>query len=372
VQARAHMLRVLPGYFVALIGVLGEALESRHRGLLYWNGLRLLALDGTCVTLPRWRRLGEHFGYAHNRRKRRRGNPPPQARMVMLLLAAVRVPWRYELTPRSQGESTVAGRLLEGVGEDDLVLMDRGFFNYGLFRQVHDAGGFFAVRRIKRLRFRTLRRLSPRERVVRWKPGSSKWKGATIDLRVIDYQIRGFRRSAIVTNLLDEKRVSREQFLGLNESGAWASERDYRAGLYHRRWQIETAFREIKRVQRMQEPGGLRGRTREAIEYEVAGHVLLYLLVRWLMVEAAAARGRHPLRLGFTAALHEVRQAAMLLPLCTPPHQRGVVHRMLSRIAAELVPDRPGRHYPRPNDGRRRRTGAGHAITPARLRRCKA
>ena len=65
-------------------------------------------LDGTCITLPRWKRLGEHFGYARNKN----GAPRPQARMVMLLLAGVRVPWRYELTPRSQGESTVAGRLL--------------------------------------------------------------------------------------------------------------------------------------------------------------------------------------------------------------------------------------------------------------------
>ena len=366
VQARTRLLRVLPGYFVALVLVLSEAFESRHRDLLYWNGLRLLALDGTCVTLPRWTRLGEYFGCARNKG----GRPRPQARMVMLLPAAVRMPWRYELTPRGQGESSVAARLLAHVRRDDLVLMDRGFFNFGLFRRMHEAGGFFAIRRIKRLRLRTLRRLSPRERVVRWRPASRKWEGATIDLRVIDYQVKGFRRSAIVTNLLDEGRVSREQFLGLSTSGAWATERD--AALYHRRWQIETAFREIKRVQRMQEPGGLRGRTREAIEYEVAGHVLLYLLVRWLIVEAAAAHERDPLRLGFTAALHEVRHAASLLPLCTPPRRRRLVERMLLNIAGNVLPDRPGRHYPRPNDGKRRRTGAGHRVTPGRLRRCKA
>ena len=392
VQARARLLRVLPGYFTALLAVLGEAFESdaRRRGLLYWNGLRLLALDGTCITLPRWKRLGEHFGYARNQR----GTPRPQARMVMLLLAAVRMPWRYELTPRGQGESTVAGRLLAHVRPGDLVLMDRGFFNFGLFRQVQEAGGFFAIRRRKWLRLRTLRRLSPHERVVRWKPAARRWKGQTIDLRVIDYHVKGFRRGAVVTNLLDEKHVSREQFLGLGASEAWATERDYReglyqSGLYHRRWQIETAFREIKRVQRMQEPGGLRGRTREAIEYEVAGHVLLHLLVRWLMAEAALAHGERgpgdpggpggpggpgqdPLRLSFTAALHEVRRAADLLPLCTPQRAGRLVGRMLRRIAANVVPDRPGRHYPRPNDGKVRRTGAGHRIRQGRLKRCKA
>jgi len=366
VQARTRMLRELPGYFVALLAVLGEALESRHRDLLYWNGLRLLALDGTRITLPRWKRLGEYFGCARNKG----GRPRPQARMVMLLLATLRLPWRYELAPRAQGESTVAGRLLAHLRPGDLVLMDRGFFNFGLFRLVRDAGGFFAIRRVKRLRLRTLRRLSPHERVVRWRPASRKWKGQTIDLRVIDYRVRGFRRTAIITNLLDEERVSREQFLGLDASDAWVTERD--AALYHRRWQVETAFREIKRVQRMQEPGGLRGRTREAIEYEVVGHVLLYLLVRWLMVEAAARHGGDVLRLSFTAALHEVRHAAALLPLCTPRLRRPMTERMLLNIAGNVLPDRPGRHYPRPNDGRIRRTGAGHRITPGRLRRCKA
>jgi hypothetical protein len=49
--------------------------------------------------------------------------------------------------------------------------------------------------------------------------------------------------------------------------------------LYHRRWEIETTtFRELKRVQQMH--GQLRGRTPQTIEFEVAGHVLLHLLVR--------------------------------------------------------------------------------------------
>ncbi len=158
--------------------------------------------------------------------------------------------------------------------------------------------------------------------------------------------------------------------MGLNESQAWVTERD--AALYHRRWQIETAFREIKRVQKMQEPGGLRGRTKEAIEYEVAGHVLLHLLARWLMVEAAVEHSRDPLRLSFTATLHEVRHTAKLLPLCTPRRQRRLIEQMLLKIAAAVVPHRPARHYPRPNDGKVRRTGAGHRITPAHLKRCKA
>ncbi len=372
---------VPPAFWAHLLLLLGRLFESRHSGLLSWNGFRLLLLDGTCVTLDRWRALGGHFGYARNKG----GAPRPQARMVMLMLGTVRLPWGYELTPRSQGESTVAARLLlprrgeGGLRRGDLLLMDRGFFHYGLFCQVRDAGAFFAIRRTKRLRFRVTRRISGQERVVRWTPAARRWHGGTIDLRVIDYQINGFRKSAIVTNLLDERRVTAGQLLGLSRSEAWVTRQD--AGLYHQRWEIETAFRELKCVQEMK--GKLRGRTPEAIHFEVAGHVLLYLLVRFLMVEAAAQHGGglDPLSLGFTNALRQVKLASERLPVmnamtghCGLQSQgqgqgqgRALLANMLRNIAEHVVPLRPSRHYPRPKDAQPRRTGAGHAIPHAKL-----
>ena len=361
VQARKLMPR---GFWIALIVVLGEIFQERHGDRLRWNGFRLLALDGTCITLPRYKKLGEHFGYARNKR----GTPRPQARLVMLQFPLVRLPFRYELTPRNQGESTVAARLLADVQAEDLVLMDRGFFNFGLFRQIHDAKAFFAIRQIKRARFKTLRELGrggDGDRLVRWTPASRKWKGASMPLRAIDYQIKGFRPGTIVTNLTDPQRLTRQQFLGLADSRVWTSDRD--AGLYHRRWEIETSFREIKQTQQMST--ALRGRTPEAIEYEVHGHLLLYLLTRWLMVEAAAQQhGQDPLRLSFTAALAEILFVApLLLATRSIRRQQQLIKRMLQHIAAALVPLRPGRHYPRPNDAKNRRTGAGYVIETSKL-----
>src|SRR5437667_335297 len=72
-QARAAMPAA---YWRALILLLGELFEARHPDVIRWNGFRLLALDGTCVTLPRHKALGEHFGYARNKN----GRPAPQAR----------------------------------------------------------------------------------------------------------------------------------------------------------------------------------------------------------------------------------------------------------------------------------------------------
>jgi hypothetical protein len=86
------------------------------------------------------------------------------------------------------------------------------------------------------------------------------------------------------------------------------------------------------------------------------------------MVEAAVRAGKQPLRLSFTEALaEEVHQAASVLPICSAPRWRNLAERMLDRIAAHEVRCRPGRHFPRPNDGKVKYTGAGHRVLPARL-----
>jgi len=117
-------------------------------------------------------------------------------------------------------------------------------------------------------------------------------------------------------------------------------------GLFHRRWEIETSFSELKVVQGME--GQLRSHVPESIAYEIAGHVVLYLLVRWLMVEAAVKHGLDPLRLSFLEAYRELKLIRSSLLTATPDWASKVLlPRLLDRIAEHQVPERPGRHYPR-------------------------
>jgi hypothetical protein len=138
------------------------------------------------------------------------------------------------------------------------------------------------------------------------------------------------------------------------------------AGLYHRRWEIETTFWELKVQQGME--GGLRSRTPQGIAYEVAGHVVLYLLTRWLMVEAALEQKLDPLRLSFTETQREMADLAPLLLLSSPEQvQRVLLPLLLQRIASHVVPLRPGRHDPRRSDGKIKNAGKGKRRLPARL-----
>jgi len=126
--------------------------------------------------------------------------------------------------------------------------------------------------------------------------------------------------------------------------------------LYHLRWQIETTFSELKVVQGLE--GGWRSRTPEGVAYEVAGHVLLYLFVRWLMVEAAQRDGLDPLELSFRHALEELKEMRpALVTAAAGRAQQVLLPRLLERLAGHHVPYRPGRRYRRPKDCRRAAAG---------------
>jgi Transposase DDE domain len=362
-QARKKMPA---SYWIALILLLGEKFRAEHASLLTWRGYRLLAMDGTTINLCNWKRLREHFGVASNGKNSR----TTQARMLMLTFPLARIPWKYELCPLRRSEKTSAAALLDGLCPQDLILMDKGFWSYGLFWQIADQQAFFAVRLFKSAKLKTVRRWAKNDSLASYAPSDRKWKNypASMQLRVIRYQVRGFRATALVTNLLN-RQISRQDWVGL--ATAEQAGRTLDNGLYHRRWEIETTFSEIKVHQQME--GRLRGRTPQAIEYEVAGHVLLYLLVRWLIVEAAAKAGVDPLRLSHLAAMHELGQMTPAFLTATSERASCVLAlRLLERIASHEVPLRPGRHYPRPNDTKVRNKGRGHYRKPSKLSTAKA
>jgi hypothetical protein len=335
-------------FWLCLVVILAEQFQRQYPEHVRWKRYRLLMLDGSDIALPRYQRLLKHYGAAGSGKAR-----TPQARMLMLAFAQSRLPWRYAVVPQSCHEQTAAKGLLAHLAADDLVLMDRGFWSYGLFWQIQQRQAFFAIRLRRGVSFRRLKQLGPRDELVEWTPRTRckkrcSWAGLglpkSIRLRVIRYRVPGFRPSAVVTNVLSPRDVSREEWTRM----ASVDERGHvlEAGLYHRRWEIETLFYELKAFQGMEE--SLRSRTPAGIEFEIAGHVLLYFLVRRLMVEAAVAHGEHPLQLSFKHALEEFNDLRPFLIIATPHTVRTVLlPRLLKRIARHRISIRPGRHFPR-------------------------
>jgi len=353
VQARQRMPLQ---FWLTLIIILGERFEAEHGPRHRFRGFRVLAMDGTRIDLPNGKALRDHFGAAKNST----GTHHVQAHMVMLQFPFTRLPYRYELTPVREGEVTLAQRLVTHLRPRDLVLLDAGYMSYGLLWAIAQRQAFFAIRVGRTLCFQTRRRLQPngQDRLVRWTPRDSRrqWRRlglpTSLDLRIVEYRVRGFRSQAIATNVLEPEQISRDDWTRLTTECGTAG-RKLLPGLFQRRWEIETTYHELKVDQGMDRH--LRGRTPESIRYEIAGHVMLYLLTRWLMVEAAVKHGLDPLRLSFVAAQRELN--ALRPSLVTASAQwaaQVLLPRLLDRIASHRVPSRPGRHYPRKKKTNRR------------------
>ncbi len=353
-QARQRMPMA---FWAALLAIMAQRFQQDHSQHCLFRGFRLLAMDGTTLTLPRAEALCQYYGTPKNGTRKKAA---PQARMVMLTLPDVRIPIAYEVAPIGQSEIELAMRLVDHVQALDLALIDRGFISYGLFWALQRRGAFFGTRLKKNIKYKTVKALAPKDSLIEWRPKDScgKWKQMglepSIRLRVIHYQIPGFRPSAIVTNVLDPKRLSREDWVRLADN---CDQGRLKPGLYHRRWEIETSFRELKVVLHTK---SLRSRTPASVEYELAGRVVYYLLIRWLIVQAAEAHGIEPLRISFTNAVRELEAMRPALVVSDESWvKRELMPRLLDRIASHLVAFRPGRHYPRPNDTQPKDRGNG-------------
>lgn len=335
-----------------LLAILIDDFERLYPDLVCHKRFRVLAIDGTCLSMQNRKTLIKHFGTASNGR----GRKVPRARMVCLLLPFTRMIAGYELGSYTDSEHTLGRHLLERtLRKDDLVLMDKGFWSYGLFWQIQNKGAFFATRLKARIGITKIKDLGPDDELVTHSPKdwrkswSKKGLKKEITLRVIRYQLPGFQASAIVTNVLDPREISREEWIRLVEVDR-TGRVIVAAGLYHRRWEIETSYREIKCDQGLE--GGLRSRKPKGIRYEVAGHLLLYVLIRWKIVEAAKAAGiEDPLRVSFTATLN-ILEGMMWAAWIQEEEvvDKVLLPRLLMRMVEHLVSVRPNRHYPRLRD----------------------
>lgn len=343
VQARS---RLPAAFWVALLVRLTEDFLWHYDDCVRYRRFRLLAIDGSRLNLPDWPTLRQAFGTANNGH----GGHGAQARLLLLQFPQVRLPYRYELVPLAQGEPTVARRLVGALQPDDLLLLDAGYCSYGLLWDIQRRGAFFLLRLPRALNLRTLRKLGAFDRLVRWTPKDSRgqWRKEnlpkSLDCRLLEYHRRGYRPLRLLSNVLDEQQLPWAEVSHLvtdERTGvSWCE------GLYHRRWQIESSLWELKVVQRLE--GSLRCRKEAGIRYEVAGHLVLYLLVRWLLVEAAQAHGVEVLTLSYREALGEVREMTRSMLLGSAAwREQTLWPRLLERLASHRVAVRPGRKYPR-------------------------
>jgi hypothetical protein len=117
------------------------------------------------------------------------------------------------------------------------------------------------------------------------------------------------------------------------------------AQLYARRWRIELWFRDIKTSMGMER---LRCLTPRMVHKELEMFLIAYNLIRALVCHASADYQVPVDRLSFKGTVDASRQYSLAIAQARSKRKRQeLVADLLRVIAADRVPDRPGRREPR-------------------------
>ena len=155
---------------------------------------------------------------------------------------------------------------------------------------------------------------------------------------------------------------TREVTLITTRTDAKACPADAIRALYAQRWEVELHFHQIKLLLGLDI---LRGKSPGLIEKETLMHWIAYNLIRLLMPQAASTHATSLGRISFKGALDPVRHfaAAIHAARATPRKQDALIEEMRAMIAADGVPERPGRSAPR---AKKRRAKNYHLLTKPR------
>lgn len=165
--------------------------------------------------------------------------------------------------------------------------------------------------------------------------------------RLLRYAFPGFRPSWLLTSLTDHNEFTHSELVNL----------------YHRRWQIETIYREWKHTLDIQ---NLRSHTPTGILKEIYAQLLLNNLIRWTMTEAAESTTLNAVDFSFVATVSHLKNALLQMLRANPRQIRLIYHGLLMEVRSCRIRKRPGRSYPRPGDKPRNR-GNGKIRNSARI-----
>jgi hypothetical protein len=250
-----------------------------------WRGLLLVALDGTTLTVPDTPAVISRFTkHAGNHG----GTGYPQVRLLALVACGTRTLIDAVFGPITKGETSYTPRLLPSLQPGMLLLADRNFAVQQLLTDIAATGTKVLVRLKNGRRMPVLARLPD---------GSYLSALGSLRVRVIDCEI------TVTTSAGKHTALYRLATTLLDHNHHPAAEL---TTLYHQRWEIETAYAELKST--ILDGRVLRARTPEGIDQEIYALLVTYQLLRTAMADATSTRpGTDPDRAGFSIAWQAAR-----------------------------------------------------------------
>ena len=206
---------------------------SRTHAAFGYGGFRVLAIDGTKLALPAYKKLLDHFGSPKQSPK------GPQASFTLLWDVGANQPVDWRVDPYRTCERVHALEFTAQLGPGDLLLGDRNFASRRIVFALHARGADWLMR-VRSSGAGTLAEVSAfvasgasetqeilveRDHQGRPRPGSPR-----VPVRLLRMALDNGEVAVFMTSLIDPARHPAQTLIDL----------------YAARWKIEIAFRELK------------------------------------------------------------------------------------------------------------------------------
>jgi hypothetical protein len=303
-RARA---RLGPEPLRALFAAVCQPLATETTAGAFYRAWRLVAVDGTTFDLPDTVANVDHFGRPGSPRGEGQG-AFPQVRVAALGECGTHAIFAAALGVLAVHETELARRLLTHLHAGMLLIADRGFTSFDLWRAAAASGADLLWRARNSAVLPVVEQLADGSYLSQIYAARDKRRHADpATVRVIEYTLAGSATVyRLITTILDPAQAPAADL----------------AALYAQRWEFEISLGELKTHQgaprmvlRSQTPGG--------VQQEVYGFLLVHYAIRTLMHQAALDGRIDPDRVSFTRTLRLARRQvpaqAALSPLTASP-----------------------------------------------------
>ena len=341
-------------FFSELARQSGTALETSAKKEWLWKNRRVLAYDGSTVSMPDTEENQKEYP-----------QPPQQKPGVGFPLARIAAFFSLSCgTVLDLGICSNAGKGHSELGmlrklwdillPGDVMLADRymcAWYEIFLLQQ-RGVDSVIRLRVHRTADFRCGRRLGKGDHIVQWRRPSIirsidrqtlKSLPEVLTVRETRVQVdqRGFRSRTIivVTTLLDAVKVTASDL----------------AELYRARWNAELDLRSLKQTMQMDI---LRCKTPELVRKEIWTHILAYNLIRTIIAQAASKHEIEPRSVSFKGAIQSLEAFQPLIAIQgerDAAFRRDLYQQLLDAIATHRVADRPDRFEPRQRKRRQKK-----------------
>jgi hypothetical protein len=304
-------------------------------------GFTLLAVDGSTMKVPNNPENAEHFGVWRTNA----GPECPVARISQLFDVFNKITIAAIADSKAHGERELASELFLQLRPLDLVLLDRGYPAFWLFKLIETTGGHFCARISDKLwskQLKTFKTSGKTDDILTFDPSWPSKKACRelgldtkpMRLRLVRVVLESGESEILITNLLDQDAYPTECF----------------GDLYHYRWPVEEDDNHMKHRLEIE---NFTGKSVLSVYQDFYAKVLTKNLAAVFassaqeQVERETYTRKHRYQVNFTQLLSKLKDTLVLI-LFDDRNIIQLIQKIIKIAAKTVAPIRPGRKYPRP------------------------